>query len=865
MSTIFAISILLCSLTFQLNAQKISSDFASEVATTWISQHQQSSHFSPVFKDSLSYNNLASIYRFDLDPYGFIWVSANMEFAPVLAYSFEKTDSHLQEDSPAYSYLQSYQNEVEKFLTTDNSPSLPHPGWNSLNSNTRLKGFKSDNVVEPMMEVTWGQGTGYNTYTPDNTPTGCVAVAMVQIMRHWEWPHKGQGAHSYTHSDYGDFAVNFDTVEFNWSTLPLNSPTPEIAKIMLYGGIALHMNYAPGGSGASTSRIKNLLFTNFRYNESKIRYTGMSDVGTQKNWIRLLKNELINGRPIIVRGSGTGGHAFNFDGFTDNYFHVNWGWSGSSNGYFLISSLTPGSSNFSDSQGAVMGIFPDTLLMWDRPYGVRALAGDAKVTLAWDGIFNTDLSYYNIYRNGAVIGQTLQRKYTDTSAQNGQIYEYSISSLYSTDTADYESEHTSEVILEPAAGFAIPFEQDFEGGHPGWQISESSLGFNWGTSADLGMGSDETNHFIGINSGIAGNNVLVSDYLISNGLDLSQVNLATLSFDYAFKKWQDVDHLYLMYRVFEDNVWIEFKELEATRGYDDWVHFITYIPKAAMKSDIQLAFYYTDHAGVGYGAGIDNIQVVQVNNPGLPEFLISVEETCIETEVVFTDHSGGTTDSYSWDFGSGANPRYAETAGPHTVTYRSGGAKSVKLVLNELDELLKEDILTIVRPPVARFNKTINYKTVSFKNTSSNATAYMWDFGDGSRVTMESPVHVYALSGDYMVQMIALNHICENDTTERLVSITIAGSEDVDIEESIHLYPNPASSILNVGLTSSMHGEIKIAIYSVQGQCILEKTLDHGIYAQNIKLDISQLKIGSYFIQLSMLNKVYNRQFLKQF
>ncbi len=865
MLIIFGITTLLCSLTFQAKSQKISSDFAIEVAATWISQQSPETAFTPVLKDSLSYNNLASIYRFDLDPYGFIWISANMQFAPILAYSFEKSDTRLDEESPAYSFLQHYQTEVIDFLSSGNTFSAPHPGWNSLNTKTRLKGLKTDNVVEPMMEVTWGQGSGYNTYTPENTPTGCVAVAMLQIMRHWEWPQKGQGQHSYTHHEYGDFAVNFDTINFNWSTLPLNNPTPEIAKIMLYGGIALHMNYAPGGSGASTSRIKNLLFTNFRYNKSRIRYVRMSDLDNQQYWIRLLKNELINGRPIIVRGSGTGGHAFNFDGFIGDHFHVNWGWSGSSNGYFLVSSLTPGSSDFSESQGAVVGIFPDNLMMWDRPYGVRALSRDARVTLAWNGIYDPELSYYNIYRNGEVIGRTSLLTYTDTTALNGQVYEFSVSALYSTDTADYESELTSEVISGPVAGFALPFEQNFEDGYPGWQISGSSIGFNWGASADLGMGSDTLDHFIGINSGVAGNNVLVSDYLISNGLDLSKASLVMLSFDYVLKKWQNIDHLYLMYRIFEDNVWIKFEELEATKGYDDWVHFKTYIPKAAMKNDIQLAFYYTDNAGVGYGAGIDNIQVEQVTNPGRPSFSFSVYETCRGSEVVFTDHSEGTRDSYSWDFGRGANPRYAETVGPHIVTYNSGGVKSVQLILNDVDKLVKDDLLTIVSPPIARFSKSINYKTVSFNNSSSHASAYMWDFGDGIKVTEEDPVHVYALSGDYQVQMIAANQICDNDTTQQLVSIKITGLEEVSIKEAMILYPNPASSILNISLASQIQGEIRITIFSIQGKRVMEKLLDQGIASHNLKLDISKLKPGSYFIQLSHQNQVFNEHFNKQF
>jgi hypothetical protein len=90
---------------------------------------------------------------------------------------------------------------------------------------------------------------------------------------------------------------------------------------------------------------------------------------TDSQWIQLLKGELDNGRPMVYGGfSDSGGHAFVCDGYQgDDYFHINWGWGGQSDGYFRLSLLNPeeqglgGSSSldgFSYGQDMVYGIRP---------------------------------------------------------------------------------------------------------------------------------------------------------------------------------------------------------------------------------------------------------------------------------------------------------------------------------------------------------------------------------------------------------------------------------------------------------------------------------------------------------------------------
>jgi hypothetical protein len=571
----------------------------------------------------------------------------------------------------------------------------------------------------------------------------------------------------------------------------------------------------------------------------------------------------VNGRPMVFSGFGTAGHAFNIDGFNKDHFHVNWGWSGSYNGYYLLTALKPGTSDFSQGEGAVMGAFPDTMLMWDRPFAVRAVASDAKVTLGWTEIYNRERLAYNIYRDGSLVGQTADSYYTDTTVQNETTYTYAVSSLYRTDTADYESAWSTDFIMTPVAGFKLPFQEDFEQDFSGWQIAGTKKGFNWGTAAGLSLGTDTTRHFIGINSANAGQNTLVSDRLVSNGFDLSQAGHVVLSFDYMFRKWQDIDHLYLQYKLFEEDEWIEFSELVKTKGYDDWVRYKCYLPEEALKDNAQIAFFYTDNGGVGYGAGIDNIRLEQMDNPGVPDFSASPKTVCVGSEVVFTDHSTGTRDSYAWDFGDGAKPRTAAGAGPHTVVYNSSGQKSIKLVLNGLDELVRDEVVSVADAPRAGFTKSINYKTVTFNNTSYNALAYMWNFGDGVKVTQKSPVHAYALSGDYLVQLIAINHTCKNDTVQQWISIKITGKEDIDQNFELALYPNPADDLLNIRWPYPLDGELQVGIYSLQGRLIRNRIFGDVSSAQILQLNIGDLPKGSYFVRMIHSDQVFHLRFMK--
>ncbi len=80
-------------------------------------------------------------------------------------------------------------------------------------------------------------------------------------------------------------------------------------------------------------------------------------------------------------------------------------------------------------------------------------------------------------------------------------------------------------------------------------------------------------------------------------------------------------------------------------------------------------------------------ECIDVETPLAANF--SYTSSCVGTNlfesVVFTDESTGGLEpySYSWDFGPDANPATANTEGPHTVEYSSGGSKMVTLTVTD--------------------------------------------------------------------------------------------------------------------------------------------------------------------------------------
>lgn len=210
--------------------------------------------------------------------------------------------------------------------------------------------------IAPLVKTTWGQGHPYNSMCPQKCVTGCVATAMAQVINYHQWPISTTTKAIPEYS----FVDELPVTKFDWENMNNN----EVAKLMLYCGASVQMNYGNFASAASDYCPAIALPQYFGY-DSGIRYVLRSNYGVDE-WETMIYEELAARRPVIYCGNSTdAGHAFVCDGYRDGLYHINWGWDGSCNGFFSLSILNPygsgtgGSSTadgYSISQSAIIGI-----------------------------------------------------------------------------------------------------------------------------------------------------------------------------------------------------------------------------------------------------------------------------------------------------------------------------------------------------------------------------------------------------------------------------------------------------------------------------------------------------------------------------
>ncbi|NLJ82554.1 MAG: T9SS type A sorting domain-containing protein [Bacteroidales bacterium] len=339
------------------------------------------------YSSSNTMENFPLFYVFNMDNSGFIIVSADERSRPVLAYSTESTFD-INHISPATrSWIESYQNEITHIIeqNLDTPPSFSEE-WQILSNPHIVRQENTENTESsqtPLISSKWGQGTRYNTQCPYDTAigsycvTGCVVVAMTQVMNYWKHPVRGMGSHSYTYPPYGVLSANFENTTYLYDSMPdaLYSSTSAnqiyaVANFMYHCGVAIEVQYGVYGSDATLAEYT----AGSTSGELALKtYFGYPDViGLHRSsyndaqWVNILKNEIDSGRPVIYRGSGdVGGHAFIFDAYNDSdYFHVNWGWNGIADGYFLVSALNPMSYSFPNGHYCLVNIKPTTSLIY---------------------------------------------------------------------------------------------------------------------------------------------------------------------------------------------------------------------------------------------------------------------------------------------------------------------------------------------------------------------------------------------------------------------------------------------------------------------------------------------------------------------
>ncbi len=311
---------------------------------------------------------------------GFVIVSAEDAGSPIIGYSTEGNYVvPTAADNNLIFWMEKRTEEIIEMRTQNlHSDMRIQSEWSDYISNKPHNPQTMGTPHAALCKTAWNQSGGgavpYNAQVPAGCPVGCVATAMAQIMRFFNFPVKGTGSSSYNAGSYGTLSANYGATTYNWTNMPLTSSTVDVAQLGSHCGISVEMNYAPGGSGAQVCggigpAAEYSYKTYFGYDPT-LHCVAASD----PNWITILETEFGAGRPVQYYGaSSSGGHTWVADGNTAaDLIHMNWGWGGSSNGNYSVNNLNPGGMVFNTSLGGLIGIKP--LVMQNIDAGIPAIA-----------------------------------------------------------------------------------------------------------------------------------------------------------------------------------------------------------------------------------------------------------------------------------------------------------------------------------------------------------------------------------------------------------------------------------------------------------------------------------------------------------
>lgn len=350
---------------FSISARQVSESEAAQIARNFYSSGSGTATKSAAnisLAHEFKADDATLMYAFNNGSNGYVLVSGDDEIVSILGYSDNGQFDYTNLPDNARAWFEMYAQMIQ---------TVKGRKGNSI------KSYASEASVEPLMTTMWDQGWPYWNKTPqingNQCYTGCPATAMAQIAYYHQWPVASTGSVDYvTESKKIHISAELNTT-FDWANMKeIYSPYSSeescnaVAELMREIGYAMEMDYTDQGSGCTQKEIAHAIVNNLGYDKGvRIYYASTYD---SEDWSDMLKEELNAGRPILYCGytKNEEGHAFVLDGYDNQgLFHVNWGWGGVSNGYFLVAALDPdvqgmGGANsgagYSEGQLAIMSI-----------------------------------------------------------------------------------------------------------------------------------------------------------------------------------------------------------------------------------------------------------------------------------------------------------------------------------------------------------------------------------------------------------------------------------------------------------------------------------------------------------------------------
>lgn len=253
----------------------------------------------------------------------------------------------------------------------------------------------------------------------------------------------------------------------------------------------------------------------------------------------------------------------------------------------------------------------------------------------------------------------------------------------------------------------------------------------------------------------------------------------------------------------------------------------------------------------GLGNSQEALSILITDIPGYTETPRGESEICQGESDNYAVYSVSNATYYNWmlnpaDAGTiSSNERQVEIEWSNDFY---GTAYLKVAAANECGESPGSDSLqiTVIQGATASFTYKVVGNTVTFTNTSVNATRSYWEFGDGYTSSEDSPVHTYETISNHTVKLTVEHEQCDNSTIEEIISMTSINSHGFD--SKVALYPNPAENIITLTIAETNNHDWTVEILNATGkQVLMQKNKGNEV----VKIfDISHLSKGIYLVKV---------------
>jgi hypothetical protein len=849
-------------------AAQVDEQTARQVARNFVTFYSEATQIKGHLELELVYSSLSSgqtflgsqpqkvlFYVYNFDSRGFVIVAGDDAVRPILGYSDEEAYDPEQLPPSVEKWLEDYKEQIRYAIGNElHATPETEREWEQYADATGNPVLKLSRGVNPLVQTTWNQSPYYNDLCPGGSVSGCVATAMAQVMKYWDYPVTGSGFHSYNHSVYGTLSANFGNTTYAWASMPnaVNGPNNAVATLMYHCGVGCDMDYSPNSSGAyvimEASPVQHCaeyaLRNYFGYKTSMLGVQRVNYSDTE--WTNLLKADLDAGRPILYAGFGSGGgHCFVFDGYDNNgYFHVNWGWGGAYDGYFLVDNLNPdgtgtggGTGGYYSGHQALTGI--------ESPEGGGGGGGGSadNYELALYDYLNA--SSYSITYGDAFSVTTAIGNY-DTRNFNGDfcaavfdsdlafvdfveiLQGFTLNSGYYTDVTFNNS---GLVSMLPGTYYISTYYRPTDG--------------NWMLVLD--NDSYFYTNLISVEVTYSNDIELYSAMTVWPGTTLTQGQPASVNLDILNNGFNTFTGTYQVDLYGMDGYWVEtFGTISENEGLPPGYHYaspyLTFIT-IEITSPPGTYFLAVTHQWSGYdweltGSSFhQNPVYVTIQADAIDPDMYENNNEVVQSYVLPVSFSGNTALQNT----NGSNLHIGTDLDYYSISLPSGFSYIIDARIHDFYNSGNGNTYTVD----ALFSYSFN--GIKWSDAYDDVLPGQIVVNGGGTVYYAVAPYFAGETGTYLLDM-------------SITRVASGGIGDPDPTDAIRIYPNPADDVVSIDLTELKKAPERIGLFNALGQQVI--TIDHPEPNNLLTLSVHTLPEGMYLVKFDFSEGVLSKKIL---